>query len=727
MARSTEKLVSVEIREGIAYLRIDVAGAKVNTLSPAMTDRMEEILDGLRREQGLEGAVIYSGKKDNFIAGFDIEELERFAGDPGGLRALVERGHALMEGFESLGVPFVAAIDGAALGGGLEIALACQGRVATDNPKTKLGLPEVMLGLLPGAGGTQRLPRLIDLQLALDMILSGKLLSAEKAYKEGLVDDVVHPGILLDVAAELARSLKGAPGHRHDASLVNLSEVLHDPAGQAMKMVASTPARSVIFNKARETVVRKTGGHYPAPLKALEVIECGLSEGFDAGIRAEAEAFVDLATGDVSQNLVHLFFMKNEADKDPRVSGEVEPVEVRRMGVLGAGLMGAGIAQLAAYNGYNVRLKDRDLKGVGWGLNYAKELFDKAAEHRKMTRPGADVAFGRISGTTSYDGIARCELVIEAVFEDLDLKRQILADVEALGDAAGNGGQIFASNTSTLPIASIAKAAKRPENVVGMHFFSPVHKMPLLEIIKTDKTSDEAIATALDVGRDLGKTCIVVADGPGFFTSRVIGAYINEAGWILQEGSSIERIDRAMKDFGFPVGPMKLIDEVGIDVALKAAGVLGEAFSERWDQPSALRSIAEEGRKGRKNELGMYDYAHSGGKNVDESVYDVLPGGRERNDLDLELIQARCWLAMLNECAYCLQEGIVAEPRDIDLGVIFGLGFPPFRGGILRYADSLGLDRVVHQLDDLADRFGVRLRPAPILVEKAEAGESFYP
>lgn len=710
-----EKLVSVKIDGGIAYLCIDVKGENVNTLSPAMSERMEEILEGLKRESGLEGAVIHSAKKD-FIVGFDIKELKKFTRDSSGLDELVRDGHRLMKAFEDVGIPFVSAINGNCLGGGLEVALACHGRVASED--AKLGLPEVMLGVIPGAGGTQRLPRTVDLQVALDMILTGKQLRARKAKKVGLVDDVVHPEILVEVAAQLARKLNRE--HKKEGSF-QFQKLLKDPTSEAMKFVAATPARKLVFDKARETVLKKTKGQYPAPLKALEVIEKGLADGLDAGLAAEADAFVQLLKTDVAKNLINIFFMKQEVDKDPVVSKRTKPVDVDKIGVLGAGLMGAGIAQVAAFQGYNVRMKDRDARGVGWGLKYCNDLFKKAVRYKKMSAPEADVAFGRISGTSTYDGIDTCDLVIEAVFEDIDLKQKILADVEALG----NKDLIFASNTSTIPIKDIAANSKNKKNILGMHYFSPVHKMPLLEIIKTEDTSARAVATALAVGRKMGKTCIVVEDGPGFFTSRVIGAYINEAGWVLQEGSSVEAVDQTLEKFGFPVGPFKLVDEVGIDVGVKAAKVLGEAFEERWDQPTALRAIADDGRKGRKNDKGFYKYGGDD-KGVDESVYDLLPGGRNRNDLDREVILDRCWLAMLNECAFCLEEGIASSPRDIDIGVIFGLGFPPFRGGICRYADKVGIQTVVDKLNRLADEFGERLRPAQILVDMAAKGEKFY-
>lgn len=717
MASSSTSYMRHHIEDGLAHVEIDVDGQSVNTLSTPMIERFEALLDELETRSDVEGVVITSAKTDNFVAGFDIEELQGYEHDPDALRALVKRGQALMARLEALRVPVVAAIDGSCLGGGLELALACDARITTENPRSVFGLPEVMLGLIPGGGGTQRLPRLIDLSQALDLILTGRQINARKALKLGLVDDVVHPGILRDVAREKVRTL-ASPSTNGTLLSENLEEALNDP----VKLAARTPARRLIFSRAREQVLKESGGNYPAPLKALSVIETGFSEGFEAGLRAEGEAFTELVRSPEARNLMNLFFMRQEVNKDRVVDGRVKPREVTRLGVIGAGLMGAGIAQVAAYNGTNVRLKDASAPGLGWGMNYIDDLLKKAARRKKITEAQADIALGRVAPTLTYEGLEHCEIVIEAVFENKELKQSILAELEALG----NADQIVASNTSTIPIKTIAKKSKRPENVLGMHFFSPVHKMPLLEIIRTEKTSPKALATALAYGRELGKTCIVVDDGPGFFTSRVIGAYINEAGWILQEGGKIDEIDAAMRSFGFPVGPLKLVDEVGMDVALKAAGVLQEAFQERWDAPEGLRILAEQGRKGRKNKRGFYDYASGDSRAPDTTVYEALPGGATRRHIDAETITRRCWLAMLNECAYALDEGIIRSPRDGDIGVIFGLGFPPFRGGIFRHADEVGLGWVVDTLHTLAGQHGERLRPAPILERMAEKGERFY-
>ncbi|AWV87892.1 3-hydroxyacyl-CoA dehydrogenase NAD-binding domain-containing protein [Bradymonas sediminis] len=721
MSQDTQpEYASLRIEEGIAYICIDVADKSVNTLSTPMTGRFEEILDELQDTPPIEGVVIYSGKAGHFVVGFDINELQELANNPQDILPMLKRGHALAARLESLKVPVVAAIDGTCLGGGLELAMACHARIVTNNKRSKLGLPEVQLGVIPGLGGTQRLPQLVGLQTGLDMILGSKQVDAQKAKRLGLVDDVVHPGILLQVAAETARKLYAAGDwqERHKSSI---SEYFSNPA-EMVNLAAKTPARKLIFNQARELTRKKAGSHYPAPFRAIDAIEAGYRGGFEAGIEAESRAFDELVKTDVARNLINLFFMKQEVDKTSPIPWNTKAYPVDKIGVVGAGLMGAGIAQVAAYQGYAVRIKDVSDESIGRGLQYCKDLIDKLVRRKKISEPMGDVMFGHISGTTEYTGFAQTQMVIEAVFEDLDLKKSIIKDLEErLGDNA-----IVASNTSTLPITELAKASKRPENLLGMHFFSPVHKMPLLEIIRHPKTSSKAVATALEVGRKMGKTCIVVNDGPGFFTSRVIGAYINEAGWILQEGASIEAIDKAMTDWGFPVGPMKLVDEVGLDVALKAAGTLQDAFSKRWSSPTALKAVAADGRKGRKNKKGFYRYASGEADAVDETVYDLLPGGRERQDIDASVIQQRCWLAMLNECAYCLQEGIVEHPRDIDIGVIFGLGFPPFRGGILRHADSVGLARVAADMTKLAEEFGSRLKPAQIIVDKAEKNASFY-
>jgi 3-hydroxyacyl-CoA dehydrogenase/enoyl-CoA hydratase/3-hydroxybutyryl-CoA epimerase len=416
--------------------------------------------------------------------------------------------------------------------------------------------------------------------------------------------------------------------------------------------------------------------------------------------------------------LISIFFTKNEVDgRASKMAAGAH--EVDWIGVLGAGFMGSGIAQLLAHKGYGVLLKDRDHKALGRGLAQCSGLFDGLVKRRKYRPVEKKQAMSRILPRVSYEGFDRVPFVVEAVFEDVGVKHQVIREVEA----AGPDDLIFASNTSTIPIARLAEASKRPENFIGMHFFSPVHKMPLLEIIQTEKTSKEALATTVAVGRKMGKTIIVVNDGPGFFTSRVLGPFVNEALWCLAQGASIRQIDGALTGWGWPVGPLALLDEVGIDIAHHAGEVMTEYGGERVETSPVFDRMIDAERLGRKGGKGFYDYSKKP-KQVDESVYELI--GWEAAEIDdLEIIE-RCWMQMLNETARCMEDGIIENPNDVDIGVIFGFGFPPFRGGILREADKQGIDYVVARLEDYAEKYGDRLAPAQLLRDMAAAGKKFH-
>jgi len=573
------------------------------------------------------------------------------------------------------------------------------------------------LGVIPGMGGTQRLPRLIGLQAALDMILTGKNIRAKKALQLGLVDEMVHPAILRDVA--IARALELANGTRRPARRG------HGAGATGVLLDTNFAGRSVVFRKARESVMARTHGHFPAPLAALQVVHTGFERGMAEGLREESRRFGELAMTDVSRQLIFLFFATTALKKDPGVDAPAPaPRPVQKLGVLGAGFMGAGIAAVAAQRGTVVRLKDTDTGRVGRGLAAVRGVLHEALAKRRITRQQFADQMILVSGTTTYAGFGNADLVIEAVFEDLDLKHRVLRDVEpAMAPDA-----VYASNTSTIPIARIAEAAVRPERVLGMHFFSPVHRMPLLEVIVTTDTDKQAVVTAVEYGRALGKTVIVVRDGPGFYTTRTLSAYMNEAGLLLDEGTAIEPIDRALAEFGFPVGPITLLDEVGIDVGGKVGLVLGEAFGDRMAPSQALSRVVESGRTGRKGRSGFYRYDKNGKKGpVDPSVYQLFAGGRGLNPIPGGEIVERCVLAMVNEAVHCLQEGILRSPRDGDIGAVFGIGFPPFRGGPFRYIDSVGADEVVRRLEDLHGRYASRFRPAELLVDMARARQRFYP
>jgi 3-hydroxyacyl-CoA dehydrogenase/enoyl-CoA hydratase/3-hydroxybutyryl-CoA epimerase len=706
---------------GVAVLSLDVPGAPVNTLSLALAEELRVLFDDIERDNSIVGAVLISGKSDNFIAGADIEQFLEFKTAEDAEQASYT-GQKMLSRLERLRVPVVAAIHGACLGGGLETALACAWRVATEHPKTVLGLPEVQLGLIPGTGGTQRLPRLIGLPNALDMILRGRNVRPKKALKMGLVDDVVHPAILRDIAVQRARELGAGTRKR--------SEGRTERGAEGLLLERNRFGRTLVLKKARQSVMQQTHGLYPAPLAALDVIRVGYEQGEDAGFKEESRRFGELAMTEVSRQLIFLFFATNSLKKDPGVDAPVPaPRPVEKLGVLGAGFMGAGITSVAVQQGTLVRLKDTDTARVGKGLAAVRDVVKERYTKRQITRQQLDDMMALTGGTTEYSGFGNVDLVIEAVFEDIDLKHRVLREVEPLlpDDA------IYASNTSTIPIGRIAEAATRPEQVLGMHFFSPVHKMPLLEIIVTPRTTKEATVTAVAYGKQLGKTVIVVNDGPGFYTTRTLSAYMNEAGRLLDEGAAIDAIDKALVDFGFPVGPITLLDEVGIDVGGKVGLVLADALGVRMTPSEAMRRVVTAGRLGRKGRSGFYRYDESGKKgDVDNSIYQIIGAtarakAGQHVDIPAEEMVRRCVLAMVNEAARCLQEGILRSVRDGDVGAVFGIGFPPFRGGPFRYVDTIGAASIVRQLQELNTRHPPRFEAAELLVEMARSGKTFYP
>jgi 3-hydroxyacyl-CoA dehydrogenase/enoyl-CoA hydratase/3-hydroxybutyryl-CoA epimerase len=697
---------------GIAVITFDLPGEPVNKLTAAVRVEIEALLIRLRDDTSTRGVVLISGKPDSFIAGADIEEFTALTSQDAAERLSFE-GQETVSRVETSHKPIVAAIHGACLGGGLEFALACHYRIATDHPKTQLGLPEVQLGLIPGAGGCQRLPRLIGVRAALDMILTGKSERAGKALRLGLVDELVPPSILRRVAVSAAERLahEGLPKRTPKGGAPGL---LLDRTGLG---------RRLVYRGARKQVLKRTGGHYPAPLAALEVVRVSLEQGVTAGLAEEHHAFGELAVGDVSRKLVQIFFATTALKKDDGVpAGSATPRQIRRLGIIGSGFMGSGIAGTAVLNvEVDTRLKDSDLTRVGKGLKAANRLLSDRLQKRRLTRPQYERLSALLSGSADYSGFQRADLVIEAVFEDLEVKRKVLAEVEAVVRPE----TIFATNTSTIPIGRIAENAGRPERVLGMHFFSPVERMPLLEVIPTEATSGDTLVTAVRFGRRMGKTVIVVADRPGFWVNRILSPYLNEAGHLLQDGVPIPVIDQVMTAFGFPVGPVALLDEVGLDVADKAGSVMYEAFGERMKPAGALSRMLGATRLGRKNGRGFYKYREGHKAGVDSSVYPLL--GVRPGEAHSDLVQRRLVYAMLNEAAMACAEKVVRSPRDADIGAIFGIGFPAFRGGPLRMIDDLGAGRVVETLYQLQEQFGERFRPAAALLELSRRSGRYYP
>lgn len=712
-----------ENKNGVLVVTLDQPGDEVNKVDRSLGTALERVLEQVERDKTIYSMVITSGKPTIFIAGADIEQFLDFKVEMDAENAS-RFGQRLLNLLEKTRVPVVAAIHGACLGGGLELALACTYRVCSDHPKTVLALPEVQLGLIPGMGGTQRLPRLIGVRNALDMILTGKNIRAKKALLMGLVDEMVHPAILLEIAMRRATEL----------SERTLKPKRGGTGGLAGLALDGNPlGRAVVYSKARDGVMEKTQGHYPAPLAAIDVVKYGLSKGMAKGLAEEARVFGQMALTPESKQLVFLFFATTSLKKDMGVEEPAPtPRPVEKIGVLGAGFMGAGITSVAVQQGTLVRLKDTDVGRVGKGLAAVRDVLKERLVKKQITRPQFDDMMSLAGGTVQYTGFGNVDIVIEAVFEDLSVKHNVLQVVEQLipGDA------VVASNTSTIPIGKIAQGLQQRDRVLGMHFFSPVHKMPLLEIIVTPETRKEATVTAVAYGRKLGKTVIVVNDGPGFYTTRILSAYMNEAGRMLDEGVAVDALDAALVEFGFPVGPLTLMDEVGLDVGGKVGAVMADAFGARMMPGEGVRRVVESGRTGRKGRSGFYLYDEEGKKGgVDPSVYALIRGTRESQPhgslppaaLPKEEIANRCVLAMVNEALRCFEEGILRSARDGDIGAVFGLGWPPFRGGPFRYVDSVGAEEILSRLDTLDGRFPERFKPAAILVEMARTRGRFYP
>lgn len=729
-ASAAPAVLSVKVRpDGVAVITYDVAGEPVNTLKASFAAEFEKVFGEIANDPAIKAAILVSGKPDGFVAGADIEMIKAL-GTATEASAMVRSGHQAIMKLVNSPKPVVAAVHGAALGGGFEVALACHGRVLSDDKKTTLGLPEVQLGLLPGLNGLQRLAAIVGLQVALDYGLTGKNMRAAKAKSLGVADEVVHVSILQDVAAAHALKLaeKGAPfGPRAPKKGKGAAEAL-----TTLALEKNPVGRRLLFKKAREELLKKTGGHYPAPERIVDVLQAFADKGFEASREAEAKAFGELSVSSVARRLIEIFFATTALKKDTGVAdASVKPRPVEKIAMLGAGLMGAGIAYVSTNAGISVRLKDKDDAALGRGLKYVADILDEDVKKKKLTRLERDQKMALLSGTTDYSGMKSADVVIEAVFEDLEVKHKVLREIEA----EGKDGLIFASNTSSIPIGKIAAGAKRPENVVGMHYFSPVHKMPLLEVIQTKQTAPEVVATAVAIGKKQGKTVIVVNDGTGFYTSRILGPMMNEASYLLTEGVSVEAIDKAMTAWGWPVGPVTLLDEVGIDVAAHVGPIMVAAFGDRMEPPPTMAKLVADDRKGRKNQRGFYLYGDAAkkkgkGKRVDESVYAVVglpaPDPKAQPKVAAEEIQMRCSLQFVNEALHCFGEGILRSPRDGDIGAIFGLGFPPFRGGPFRYVDAIGAAEVLKRIQGYEQQLGKRWTPAPVLVEMAKSGKRFY-
>jgi len=723
--------VNYSVHDGVGVLKFDSPNSKVNSLGVETSEELKEAFHKFINDSTAKSAVLMSGKPGCFIAGADINMLASCK--------TAEEATALSKGCQDLlfevekcKKPVVAAIQGSCLGGGLEVAMACHYRIAVDGMKTNMGVPEVLLGVLPGGGGTQRLPALTGIPNTLDMALTGKNLNAKKAKKVGLVDAVVDS---LGPGSEPA----DVNTHRYlETVAINTAKQLGDgsmklpnrgPKNFAKKAEKAAfgvgPVKDYVFNMAKGKVMKQTNGLYPAPLKILEAVRAGLDGGPDAGYKAEREKFGELVATTESKGLISLFHGQTECKKNK--FGKPENPS-KTLGILGAGLMGAGIAQVSVNKGYTTYLKDMSSAGLSRGYTQVQEYLDKSAKRKKISKLDSERYLANLIPTLDYNDFGKVDMVIEAVFEDINIKHRVVKEVEKhMREDA-----IFASNTSALPITKIAEASVRPEKVVGMHYFSPVDKMQLLEIITTDKTDMETKKAAVDVGLKQGKVVIVVGDGPGFYTTRILAPTLSEAIRMLQEGVDPKKMDKISKGAGFPVGIATLIDEVGIDVAAHVAEDLGAAYGERFGggNPEVLKGLVEAKMMGRKSEKGLFVYAKGSkerpvnqeGLNIIKKFATVAPAATS-SDEDIVL---RMVTRFANEAVASHQDGILATPLEGDIGAVFGLGFPPFSGGPFRYIDTMGAQTFVDHMKRFEQSYGVAFTPCQMLLDMAKSGKKFY-
>ncbi|MCS3641704.1 3-hydroxyacyl-CoA dehydrogenase NAD-binding domain-containing protein [Salinibacter ruber] len=708
----TDLLTLTVDETGVATLALDAPDASVNKISWDTLNAFSDALDVVETHADLSGLVIASGKPDSFIVGADLAMLQTFE-IPAEARRLSREAHALGERVRSLPVPTVAALHGPVMGGGLELALNCDYRVASTADATKMALPEVQLGLLPGGGGTQLLPRLVGVQQALGLMLTGKNTYPDKARRIGLVDALIHPPGLRHAARRAAREL--AAGTR---TVERAEQSLGD------RLLEGNPvSRRVIYRQARTRTERRTRGNYPAPPRIIDAVRTGMEEGLEAGLDTERQHFGELVFTPESQALVSIFFAKRDAETNPQPE-QARPVDT--VGVLGAGLMGSGIAQVSAQNGLDVVLTDQSLALAAEGKKAIWSAVTEQKDKGIINTFTRDQIVERVAPTADYAPLQAADVVIEAVPEDLSIKHAVLSEVETVVDA----DTVLASNTSALPISTIAEGVDDPSRVLGMHYFSPVPDIPLLEIVVTEETSDEALATAYAAGLAQDKTVIVVNDGPGFYTTRILALYMNEALLLFEAGADIEAVDEAMTDAGFPMGPFELFDLVGLDVAAKITDVMGEALSpERVDISDRAGRLAEADLLGQKTNRGFYEY------DADDDADDKDPQGvndavyRHRDASSTPpagAIQDRLLLMMVNEAVRCLEDEVLRAPIDGDLGAVFGLGFPPFLGGPFRHVDRAGAASIVDTLQRLADRHGPRFAPADRLQTHAAQDTTFH-
>jgi 3-hydroxyacyl-CoA dehydrogenase / enoyl-CoA hydratase / 3-hydroxybutyryl-CoA epimerase / enoyl-CoA isomerase len=713
MAPSAPSATRLEvIDDKIALLTLDQPGSRANTLGQAVLRELGERVKELAARTDLTGLILCSGKPGMFIAGADLKELAGARPDADTARAMVRGGLDLVAAFEALPFPTVAAIDGACMGGGTELSLGFDYRIAGSNPKMEIGLPETKIGLIPGWGGTQRLTRLIGPSLAAEMICAGEAAKAPRARQLGIVFDAVPSDHLLEEARRLLQWAK------QSGDYLEIRRKKKLPVGLTEEQMTFT------FAVLHAQVSAKTGGNYPAPMAALNAIVKGCNLPLEDGLKAETEAFLPLIGSPISRNLIAVFFMTQRLQKDSGTAdASAKPRDVGQVGVIGAGIMGAGIAGANVRRGVPALLIDAAPAALEKGVvAVAKNLRDRV-EIGRMTIPEAKAALARLSSSLTVNALSDRDVVIEAVVENEAAKVKLYGEVEKLLPP----GAILASNTSTISITRMAKSVKAPERFAGMHFFNPVDRMQLVEVIRGEKTADATVVTLVALAKRIGKTPIVVRDCPGFLVNRILFPYLNESLVMLEEGASPRGLDKAATAFGMPMGPVTLNDLVGLDTSLYAGRVINAAFADRAANTHILDDLVAAGRLGQKTGTGFYTYAKPGRGADDPALTAMLEKqGKARREIGMEEITDRLFLPMLTEAGRVLSEGIVREPGDVDMGLILGIGFPPFRGGILRWADTVGLPNVLAKLKKY-EHLGARFQPTEQMRKLALEGKGFYP
>ncbi len=712
-----EESVVLRVDKQIGWLELDLKGEKVNKFSEPVLNRFKEVLEEVKRNKGIKALVIISRKPRIYIAGADINEIKRINTEDEFLKA-IESGQGLMNSFEDLVIPAIAAINGACAGGGCEFALACDYRIASNDKSTKIGLPETQLGIIPGFGGCIRLPRVVGLVESLELILTGRLIPAVKAKNIGLVDKVYPMEIFEEKVKDFALEIikKGAKKRRKQFLGKGVLRLMEKPF-----------LRNLIYLGARKNIIKISKGHYPAPLEALSVIKDTYgSLNREKLLKREAKGFLKVAMTDISKNLINIFFMTEDIKKATGVlESSVQPKKISHMSVLGAGTMGGGIAQLAADKGVVVRMKDVSLQALALGFKAAATIWNKKVKRRRITKYDFLHKMNHLSGGLDFAGFANTDLVIEAIVENMDIKKTVISQtVKNLKPDA-----IMATNTSSLSVSEMAKAHPNPKQFVGMHFFNPVDKMPLVEIIRGKETSDEVVATVFKLAKNMGKFPVVVNDGPGFLVNRLLLPWLAEALFLLDDGMDVVKVDKMYTHiFGMPMGPYRLMDEVGLDVCVKVLKIFKTAFSDRIQTSNLVKKLEGSKRLGKKNQLGFYKYDSKGKQlGFDSTVYSELGLENQKNALSEKECIRRGIFIMVNEASRALLEDkIVQKPYEVDLAMIMGAGFPPFRGGLLKYADKIGLKEIVSQLEIYESKYGKRFNPASSLITLAQSEKTFY-